>query len=377
MMTIDAGMNIAEVEQLAAILNEKSKQLQAVLGRIDRVVAIAGWVGPTSIRFKGQWWPTNRRSIAAAATGLSDFAKLALENARQQREASDAQAGGPRRRGGSVVPFERRENHEPKGSQPRVESMENILERGSRLQPGTFEILRVSDNPPRYIVNLRGIEFSLGDPKTQPHLQDMDAATAARLTGNDAYAERVKLEMQRAGIPAGAEVMLVGHSYGAIAAMNIASDTSFNRTSGDGYHVNVTHVVAAGAGVRDWVDDPPAHTDVLLALNRNDAVAANIQVADFGIQGVKEAFRNPITAFINDVFDITDTRSEEYGDGRRVMEFSTNDGALGHDYSNYIKGFESADSDVQFWLEDVDKLYFTGGGTMQATTVSVPDSIRY
>ena len=81
--------------------------------------------------------------------------------------------------------------------------------------------------------------------------------------------------LESAGVPVGAEVMLVGHSFGAYTAIDLAIDGDFNRVSGGesgGYHVNVTHVVATGAEV-DWrLDELPRRTHTLVVNNRFDGV---------------------------------------------------------------------------------------------------------
>ena len=313
---------------------------------------------------------------------LRDASVLLHAQSQAQRSTSAADVGAsaiPRPARPLPTPFAGGlDNQYPQDPQSRVVSFGQFFDRQEKLGQDQFEILRVSDEPPRYIVNLPGVEATPGDPWEQDHLRDLRGASAARLTGVDAYAERVKLEMQRAGVPAGAEVMLVGHSAGAIAAMNIVRDHSFNQPGNasvtDGYHVQVTHVVAAGAGLRDWVDDPPAGTNVMMVVNRNDVVAAGIQVGDFGI---RRGARNGLSAVVDDVFDITDARSQTISDGRVVMEFSANAGLDGHHYNNYERGLATADQPSNQWMDEAANQYFTGGGKMQAVSVSLPDRVDY
>jgi pimeloyl-ACP methyl ester carboxylesterase len=396
---IDAGMHIGEVLDLADVLRRAADDLVRHQSQLQQLVQSSKWEGPVAVRFKQQWWPGHRNRLQQLGNDLRSFAQSAANNAAEQRRASDAagsSSSGGFRGHGVMTPFPMGvKNQTPLEPESKVVSFDGLMRRGQALPAGEFEILRVSDQPPKYIVNLRGIDLTLYDLRPEKeHLQDLAGASVARLTGNDAYAQRVALEMQRAGIPPGSEVMIVGHSAGAIAAMNLARDRSFNQpgnASTDGvYHVQVTHVLAAGAGLRDWVDDPPPGTSVLMAINRNDVVARGIQTGDFGPATLApfvspapmtaaNAAINAGRAAFNDVFDITDPKSTSHGDGRLVMEFSSNDNALGgyHDYTNYERGLASADSASTAWMDQAAHKYFTGGGQMQVVRVAVPDNIDY
>lgn len=90
-------------------------------------------------------------------------------------------------------------------------------------------------------------------------------------TGQNGYALAVKQAMQAVGVPAGADVMLVGHSFGAYTAGELATDPSFNNNFGHtdtGYHV--THVLGAGASAAFRFNDLPPGTDGLLVNNLAD-----------------------------------------------------------------------------------------------------------
>lgn len=389
---IDAGMNVAEVEELGVSLRSAADQLKTYTDQLEKLVARSTWAGPVGVRFKQQAWPRHRTLLRTVESDLRGFSRSAFNNVAEQRRASDATPGAPRVPP-TAFPHGLDNQHPQDQAERRPVSVSQIIDRQQHLGRDQFEIMRVSDHPPRYIVNLPGIEFGTHALWGTDHLRDLQTASAARFGGPDAdaYAQRVQLEMQRAGVPPGAEVLLVGHSQGAIASMNLARDASFNRpgnTSPDGpYHVQITHVVAAGAGVREWVDDPPQGTNVLLAINRNDVVAEAIQrgrIADVvNLKGTLEqtaghfAIQAP-TAIVNDVFDIVDARSRIVGDpGRVVMEFSTNVGADGHGYDNYERGLEHADPAAQRWLDGAASRYFTGGGQMQSVQIDLPDQIQY
>lgn len=92
-------------------------------------------------------------------------------------------------------------------------------------------------------------------------------------TGDNAYAFAVKEAMRTAGVPDGAEVMLVGHSFGAYTALELASDPSFNQafgSGGEGYQVSITSVLAGGAEAGLRLGELPDSTSGLLVNNMDD-----------------------------------------------------------------------------------------------------------
>lgn len=114
---------------------------------------------------------------------------------------------------------------------------------------------------------LRGNE----NPENTPR-KTLNASPTAVWDGPNPYAEMVKMALRRAGVPDGATVTIVGHSYGAYTAMDLARDPSFNRPTGDGYNLNVRRVVAVAADT-DWkVPRVPARTDVVVLNSRTDLV---------------------------------------------------------------------------------------------------------
>ena len=384
------GADADALEAAAAALSAAADELDGSAQSLSSSLGALQWLGTVAVRFTDLWHSQHSAKLTRTSGYLRENADRLRFQASEQRSASLAGSGalafGPAGRAGRLpAPFPGGlENQTPQPPCSRVVSFDGLMGRGQALGAGEIEILKVSDDPARFIVNLRGIEFKTEDPWEQDHLQDLHGASDARLTGGDRYAERVKLEMQRAGIPAGAEVMLVGHSAGAIAAMNIARDTGFNQpgnpSSAGDYHVRVTHVVAAGAGLRDWVNDPPEGTNVLMAINRNDRVAQGIQVGDFGIPKLPStlsALSALGDAAINDVFDITDPKTSGDG-GRLVMEFSANAGPpLFHDFDNYERGFATADAAANRWMDSAAQTYFKGGGQMQVVRIAVPDQVSY
>jgi len=145
--------------------------------------------------------------------------------------------------------------------------------------------------------------------------------------------------LEAAGVPAGADVMLIGHSFGAYTAVDLAADRSFNAAHGEhptGYHVEVTHVIAAGAET-DWrFDELPAATDVLVLNNRFDGV-----------------YRAE---------DLLHRDGEARYPGHVEQNFWGGWQGYGHDERHYIDWLDDTGSDrIEAWLEGVGDRYAVGG----------------
>lgn len=63
----------------------------------------------------------------------------------------------------------------------------------------------------------------------------------------------IRVAMDAAGVPPGADVMFVGHSQGGLTAAQLAADPSFNNTTGGPGSYNVTHSFSAGSPVETVV----------------------------------------------------------------------------------------------------------------------------
>lgn len=89
-MAIDQGMNIAEVEALGATLRQSADNLDRFASILDTLVKSAAWQGPTAIKFKTQWWPQHRTRLRQIQSDVRGFSQSALNNAGEQRKASDS-----------------------------------------------------------------------------------------------------------------------------------------------------------------------------------------------------------------------------------------------------------------------------------------------
>ena len=175
--------------------------------------------------------------------------------------------------------------------------------------------------------------------------------------GTNAYAFAVKEAMRVSGVPDGAEVMFVGHSFGAYTAIELATDPGFNEAMDGGqgnYSVNVTHVVAAGASAAFRLGDLPPGTSGVL-LNNADDVA---------YLGERQLPTNNRSSDGEIVFD-----GSQYAD----LAGRVNDG-VGHQPSNYGAFVRSVNLDqLSTFNESAFSRY---GGSGEAFRVTVKDPYR-
>lgn len=118
-------------------------------------------------------------------------------------------------------------------------------------------------DPPCYRLELPGMA-RLG-PAADP--MTLTGAVAAELGRASAYSRGVQAAVDLAGVPVGARLLLVGHSEGGIAAMNLAGDRTFSAG-----RVQVTHVVAAGSPIGAKQLPPGSATALLSLENIHDVV---------------------------------------------------------------------------------------------------------
>lgn len=175
-----------------------------------------------------------------------------------------------------------------------------------------------------------------------------EAARRDDTTVNE-YSVMTVAALEAAGVPRGAEVMIIGHSFGAYAAMDLAADPAVNTAHGAvpaGYHVAITHVIAAGAET-DWrFDEVPAGTATLVLNNRFDGV-----------------YRAE---------DLLHPDGHAVHDGHLEHNFWGGWDGYGHDEHNYLEWLAgTGDDDIETWLADVGR-HYTAGGTRVSARVPDP-----
>lgn len=164
-----------------------------------------------------------------------------------------------------------------------------------QIRPDEFGLVRLDNG--RYVVVLPGVvDLSASSPGWDPHhrsVRDLDRAAfgSSRSTGvaGNPYARAVWDALVGARVPAGADVMVVGHSFGADTALDLAAEPGFNGPSG--FHV--THVVAAGYHSSPQLTHVPAGTEVLVLQNFRDVP---VIVEAVGASGVTEAAASSLAA---------------------------------------------------------------------------------
>jgi hypothetical protein len=136
-------------------------------------------------------------------------------------------------------------------------SIPGLYGRLATLATGELEIVPITgpDGVVRYAVLLRGI-----DPLPNPTVNTAAQAVKTSEREADTYARAVAQALRLAGVPAGAELLVAGHSQGGIAAMNVAANGRWR----------VTHVLTAGSPIGN--KPGMLRTQVLRIENRGDPV---------------------------------------------------------------------------------------------------------
>jgi hypothetical protein len=166
----------------------------------------------------------------------------------------------------------------------------------AQIRNDEFAVVRMSDG--RYLVVLPGVtdlsSQDLGWSDRHRSVRDIDQAaypsSRSASVDDNAYARMVAEALRSNGVPVGSELVLVGHSFGADTALDLAADGSFNGAAG----YRVTHVVAAAYHSRPQLDRVPATTEVLVLQNRRDVP---VIVEGVGAAHVTEAVEARVDLF--------------------------------------------------------------------------------
>jgi hypothetical protein len=143
-----------------------------------------------------------------------------------------------------------------------------------QIREDEFEIVDLSDG--RHLVVLPGVIDLSRTPwwseTSHRSVRDLDRqalpSSRSSAVADNGYARMVWDSLRARGVPPGSELIIVGHSFGADTALDLAADGRFN---GDGGY-RVTHVVAAGYASGPQLADVPRSTRVLVLQNRRDAL---------------------------------------------------------------------------------------------------------
>lgn len=224
------GMDLAEVRRVGSELQRCADALRAYQARLDHIANGIEWLGDDAEHFRGVWWPEQRIRLGAAADELHGLGQSARNNADEQQQASLAGSAGAVGGAGSFAP-----RPAPLGS---AASAYNSTDRngatiGSRIPDGShastsdyvFEIGRLKEGeialrlvsegpPPRYVLMLRGLDMG-SDGVNSP------GSTLADWSGvNSPYQQKINALLD--SLPPDAQIGIIGHSQGGIAAIEVA-----------------------------------------------------------------------------------------------------------------------------------------------------------
>lgn len=129
---------------------------------------------------------------------------------------------------------------------------------------GLVHLRRVvcTDGTDRYLLLLPGTSFAKLSNSTP---QDLIGAFDAMCDIDTTYTRAVRKVLEYARVPAGAELMIVGHSLGGMTAMNLACDPDFVGTW------RLTHVVTVGSPIDNKRPADP-YTAVVSLVNEHDVI---------------------------------------------------------------------------------------------------------
>ena len=221
-----------------------------------------------------------------------------------------------------------------------------------RIQPDEFEIIDHGDN--RYTLVLAGVT-DLSNPgrglnPNHRSVRDTDVAatrSAASVRIDDNLYAQYVMRYTTANLPEGSSIAIVGHSFGADTAIDLAADPTFN-----GEHFEVTHVTAAGYYSIPQLDHVPNGTNVLVLRNNKDIP---VLVEELGHASAP---------------------AELLGFGRGdalVREFNGGWEGAGHHQNNYIEYLsETDDHHVVGFLTDWADSGYAVDGPSTAVDISVP-----
>lgn len=173
-----------------------------------------------------------------------------------------------------------------------------------QIRDDEFEIVRMSDG--RYLVVLPGVTDlsspDIGLSGTHASVRDVDQfaypSSRSASVADNRYAQMVAEALAIRGVPVGSDLVIIGHSYGADTALDLAADPAFN--GADGYRV--THVVAAAYHSQPQLDHVPASTQVLVLQNHRDAAVIVESVGAAHVTEAIEARRSAVDDLLH--FDL-------------------------------------------------------------------------
>jgi hypothetical protein len=312
------GADADELERIASEFRSAADELDGEGSTLTGILNRVSWLGDIATRYLDSWTGVQIPKIGMSTEFLRNAARKLDAHAAQQRDTSGAATGaigmtvqpggGPPRMvtegqadAGGTYSTEYRGDFFVDGSDQESAGrllIENLLRTtgdGSLIAEDEFQIISVNDGE-SFILVLPGvtdlISPDLGLSDEHRSVRDVDqyalrSAASTKIDDNE-YAQMVQRAMERANIPYGADVAIVGHSYGADTALDLAADRSFN---GGPAGYNVTHVVAAAYDSGPQLSHVPGSTEVLVLQNHRDA-AVIAEMTGHGPSQIIEGIRD-------------------------------------------------------------------------------------
>jgi hypothetical protein len=129
-MSFTHGMDLAAVEELGRFLQLKAGEIRTLSGDVESTLNRTAWIGDDGGVFRQTLWPAHRTRLASIADDIHGFGQSALNNASEQREASQVRDSQGRAIGGAGG----------SGKAPYVEHRETY----AITSEGTFAVLTAS-----------------------------------------------------------------------------------------------------------------------------------------------------------------------------------------------------------------------------------------
>lgn len=247
---VAADREIESVRALCALVRDRgaARALTAIAPIFGEILALRALLDQNPLNDRTAWLIASGTSVATAdpISGLSNRAIAVLdvgEGAARRVDPRPDEAARLRSRG-SLLDF-----------------LTNICVVGPTGR-ALVQSVTGPDGTERHVVQVPGMR--VGDPDDDSP-GDLLGAFSSTLMDSAPFSRALAKAVDDFGIPAGAEIALIGHSAGGAAIMNLAQDAGFCA------RYTVTHVVAVGSPV-DFKRPASPHTWVASITNQHDLV---------------------------------------------------------------------------------------------------------
>ncbi|RAY10998.1 hypothetical protein DPM19_32320 [Actinomadura craniellae] len=247
---VAADRDIESARALCALVRDRgaARALTAIAPIFGEILALRALLDQNPLNDNTAWLIASgvRTASADPITGLSNRAIAVLdvgEGAARRADPSPAEAAllsG----GGSLLDF--------------LANLAAIGPTGRAL----VQAVRGPDGVERYVVQAPGMKIGKPDDESPG---DLLGAFSSTLLDSAPYSRSLVRAIDDFGVPAGAEIALIGHSAGGAAIMSLAQDPAFCA------RYTVTHAVAVGSPV-DFKRPASPHTWVASVTNQHDII---------------------------------------------------------------------------------------------------------